>query len=107
MRIKNQADLTRKALQDSARGIVAEFGAIHCTLEAVALRADVSRGALLYHFPTKEGLVEAMVRDLVEPFSQTCSALMCMTRNPGGGRRAPTSMPSRRSPRRSTSSLRR
>lgn len=82
--MKKQADITRKALLDSAREIVAKFGAIHFTLEAVALRAGVSKGALLHHFPTKHALVESMVRDLVEQFSQTCRALMARDPQPRG-----------------------
>jgi len=82
--MKRQADITRKALLDSAREIVAEFGAINFTLEAVAARAGVSKGALLHHFPTKKGLVEAMVRDLVEQFGNTCSELIAKDPHPKG-----------------------
>jgi len=37
------------------------MGARHLTLDAVAREAGVSKGGLLYHFPSKEGLLTAMV----------------------------------------------
>lgn len=51
---------------DAAETVVAEVGANHLTLEAVAERAGVSKGGLLYHFPTKEALLQNMVRRFVE-----------------------------------------
>jgi AcrR family transcriptional regulator len=36
------------------------------TLDAVAARAGVSKGGLLHHFPTKEALLEAMIKRLIE-----------------------------------------
>jgi len=41
---------------------VYEIGAKHLTLDAVAARAGVSKGGLLYHFPSKEDLLTAMVQ---------------------------------------------
>ena len=82
--MKRQADITRKALLSSAREIVAELGAIHFTLESVAARAGVSKGALLHHFPTKKALVEGMVRELVAQFGQTCNDLMARDPDPKG-----------------------
>ena len=38
-----------------------ESGATHLTLDAVAKSAGVSKGGLLYHFPTKEALLEGML----------------------------------------------
>jgi len=40
---------------------VIERGVNGMTLEAVAARASVSKGGLLYHFPSKNALVKAMV----------------------------------------------
>ncbi len=50
---------------DAAEEVVAEAGASHMTLDAVAARAGVSKGGLLHHFPTKEALLEAMIRRLI------------------------------------------
>jgi AcrR family transcriptional regulator len=54
------------AIVDAAEAVVAEAGAAHMTLDAVAARAGLSKGGLLHHFPTKEALLEAMVRRLIE-----------------------------------------
>jgi AcrR family transcriptional regulator len=41
--------------------VIKRDGACSLTLEAVAAEAGVSKGGLLYHFPTKEALLEALV----------------------------------------------
>jgi AcrR family transcriptional regulator len=53
------------AIVDAAKDIVVEEGAAHMTLDAVAARAGVSKGGLLHHFPTKEALLEAMIKQLI------------------------------------------
>lgn len=47
----------------AASEIIKEEGAIKFTLEAVAQRARISKGGLLYHFPSKEALVRGMVEE--------------------------------------------
>jgi len=49
------------AIVDAAEAVVIEAGASHMTLDAVAAKAGVSKGGLLYHFPTKVALLEAMI----------------------------------------------
>jgi AcrR family transcriptional regulator len=61
---------TQRRLLDAARKLVAAEGAGRLTLDAVAERAGVSKGGLLYHFPTKEALLKAMVGDLIEGFER-------------------------------------
>ena len=51
----------RERLLDAAERLVLEMGGGHLTLDAVAKFAGVSKGGLLYHFPSKDALVEAMV----------------------------------------------
>lgn len=51
----------RDRLLDAAERVVVESGATHMTLDAVAKSAGVSKGGLLYHFPSKEALVEGML----------------------------------------------
>jgi AcrR family transcriptional regulator len=43
--------------------VVQARGAGSLTLEAVADVAGVSKGGLLYHFPTKDALIDGMVAD--------------------------------------------
>jgi AcrR family transcriptional regulator len=51
----------RERLLDAAERLVAEAGATHLTLDAVAKSAGISKGGLLYHFPSKESLLEGML----------------------------------------------
>ncbi len=51
---------SRDLIVDAAQAVVFEVGA-HMTLDAVAAKAGVSKGGLLYHFPTKKALLRAML----------------------------------------------
>ena len=51
----------RERLLDAAERVVVESGATHLTLDAVAKSAGISKGGLLYHFPSKEALLQGMV----------------------------------------------
>lgn len=55
---------TRARLLDAARSILVDEGASRLTLSAVAERAGVSKGGLLYHFPSKAALVEGLAQQL-------------------------------------------
>ncbi|HEV7369821.1 TetR/AcrR family transcriptional regulator [Arenibaculum sp.] len=57
---------SRAQVLDAAAELVAEIGARHLTLDAVAARAGVSKGGLLYNFPSKESLLQAMVQRFVD-----------------------------------------
>ena len=52
---------SREEILDAAEAVVQERGAAGMTLDAVAAQAGVSKGGLLYHFPSKDALLEAMV----------------------------------------------
>jgi AcrR family transcriptional regulator len=57
--------IDRDALLDAAEAVVMEEGAGKLTFDEVARRAGVSKGGVLYCFPSKQELVSAMVaRDL-------------------------------------------
>jgi AcrR family transcriptional regulator len=56
----------REVILDAAEAVVFEAGASHMTLDAVAAKAGVSKGGLLYHFPTKEALLKAMLHRHVQ-----------------------------------------
>lgn len=57
-------DDTRAEIIDKALEVAAELGASGFTLDAVAARTSVSKGALLHHFPSKIALLEGMVDHL-------------------------------------------
>ncbi len=55
----------REKILAAAAEIVREAGAGNMSLDAVAARAGVSKGGLLYHFSSKAKLFEAMVEEFV------------------------------------------
>lgn len=57
-------DDTRAEIIDKALEVAAELGASGFTLDAVAARTTVSKGAVLHHFPTKIALLEGMIDHL-------------------------------------------
>lgn len=56
---------SRSRILDAALALVAEIGANRLTLDAVAERAGVSKGGLLYNYPTKEALLTGMVERFI------------------------------------------
>lgn len=65
---------TKRALIQAAAGVVHSQGVGSLTLEEVAREAGVSKGGLLYHFPSKEALVGAMMDFLLETFEAEIEA---------------------------------
>lgn len=57
---------TRDRLLDSFEELLKEGGSRAATLDAVAAAADVSKGGLLYHFGSKDALVDGMIERLHE-----------------------------------------
>jgi len=57
---------SREKILDAASELVAEVGAGRLTLDAVALRAGLSKGGLLYNFPSKEALLKGMIERLID-----------------------------------------
>jgi AcrR family transcriptional regulator len=55
----------RQRILDSAVAVVREEGAGHLTLDSVARHAGLSKGGVLYHFPNKRALIEAMIERLL------------------------------------------
>ena len=59
-------------------------GAVRLTLEEVAREAGVSKGGLLYHFPSKEALTVAMVERFTERFDRAVLDLAAQDPEPVG-----------------------
>jgi len=51
---------TRDRILDALETLLLDDGADKATLEAVASRAGVSKGGLLYHFPSKDAMMAAI-----------------------------------------------
>ena len=78
---------TRARLLDAAERHLLANGADSLTLEAVAAAAEASKGGLLYHFPTKDALVEALVQRAVDQVDAVLGAAAEST-EPGAFSRA-------------------
>jgi AcrR family transcriptional regulator len=52
---------TRAQILAAAAELAKERGAAHISIEAIAHRAGLSKGGLLYHFPRKDALIQALV----------------------------------------------
>lgn len=63
-RTQEQAAETREAVLRAARQLFAEQGYAATSLNAIAARAGVSKGALFHHFTSKEDLFLVIWRDL-------------------------------------------
>ncbi|QHA38772.1 TetR family transcriptional regulator (plasmid) [Rossellomorea marisflavi] len=74
----------KKYILTAASEIVKEEGVIKLTLEAVAQRAGVSKGGLLYHFPSKEALIKGMVEDWTNYYFECLDMLVNKDNNPLG-----------------------
>ena len=60
----------RDPILDAAEAVVADLGAAHLTLDAVVHQAQVSKGGLLYHFPSKDALLQGMLDRLIGRFEE-------------------------------------
>lgn len=56
----------RDAMLNAAETVLTKQGAWRLTLDSVAEESQVSKGGLLYHFPTKDVLLQALVARLME-----------------------------------------
>lgn len=57
---RRTASETRELIYEACSRILRREGLTNLTLEAVSDEAGLSKGGLLYHFPTKESLIEAL-----------------------------------------------
>lgn len=66
---------SREKILDAAAELVAEIGAGRLTLDAVAERAGLSKGGLLYNFPTKDALLQAMIQRMIDQTAEAKEGL--------------------------------
>ncbi|MEN6295887.1 MAG: TetR/AcrR family transcriptional regulator [Chloroherpetonaceae bacterium] len=59
---------TRENILNAANNIILENRLEGFTLDAVAKKANVSKGGLLYHFPSKNALIEGLIDSLFLQF---------------------------------------
>lgn len=61
-----KAQRTKAELLEAARELLLEEGIARLSMDRVAERAGVSKGAIMYHFPTKRALEAAMIENYAE-----------------------------------------
>lgn len=59
---------TKERIISAAEEVVRREGVARLTLEAAAAEAGLSKGGVLYHFPTRDALVAGMVAKIIEEF---------------------------------------
>ena len=64
----------RAAILEAAALSVEQSGAAHLTIDAVAAAAGVSKGGVLYHFPSKQALLEGMLETLLDQIASRTKA---------------------------------
>ena len=69
-----QSDRTRSALLNVAHGLFAERGYANTSTQDIVEGAEVTRGALYYHFHSKKGIFQAVFERLTEARAQTVRA---------------------------------
>jgi AcrR family transcriptional regulator len=74
-RQRADAERNRRALIDAAIEVFGELG-LDATVAQVAHRAGVGQGTAFRHFPTKEHLIAATVRDMLDRITATATMLL-------------------------------
>ncbi|GAB58266.1 TetR family transcriptional regulator [Rheinheimera nanhaiensis] len=74
-RTKAEAESTRAAILDAAEVLFYQQGVSRTTLEKIAVAANVTRGAIYWHFQNKADLFNAMLERVRLPFQHLLDAL--------------------------------
>jgi AcrR family transcriptional regulator len=61
---RRQPEVSRRRLLDAAANLIARRGFHDTTIDAVADAAGISRGAIFWHFGTKDDLLNAVIDDV-------------------------------------------
>lgn len=67
---KSTPRTARESILDAAEAIVSDKGAAFMTMDAVSAKAGVSKGGLMYHFPTQEALLQALLQRFSDRITQ-------------------------------------
>lgn len=71
--------IDREKILDAAEDVTLELGAARLTLDAVAKRASISKGGLVYCFSSKEDLIRAMFQREMQRFEQELQKELSLT----------------------------
>jgi len=75
-RAKEEAEKTRARILASALALFVKRGYEHTTFTDIAARLKMTKGAVYWHFASKEILLVALVDEMLEKFVRQISALM-------------------------------
>ena len=73
---KEDAQRTRTRILASALSLFAKKGYEHTTFTDIAARLKMTKGAVYWHFESKEALLIALVDEMLEKFSRQTEAIM-------------------------------
>lgn len=73
---------SREKILDAAAELVSEIGSGRLTLDAVAERAGLSKGGLLYNFPTKDALLQGMIQRMIDEVTAERESLRALLTGP-------------------------
>ncbi len=76
-RTKEEAQETRSRILDAAERVFYDKGVARSSLEDIALAADVTRGAIYWHFKDKAELFDAMMQRVVLPVEEMLERAEC------------------------------
>ena len=76
-RTREEALATRTKILDAAERVFHERGVAHASLEDIAAAADVTRGAIYWHFKDKAELFDAMMQRVVLPVEAITEGADC------------------------------
>lgn len=79
---------TKARILAAAEDLVIREGVGRLTLESAAQEAGISKGGILYHFPSRAALVSAMVERFVVSFEANLVARQAYSKEPGAFTRA-------------------
>ncbi|MBK8137350.1 MAG: TetR family transcriptional regulator [Chloroflexi bacterium] len=76
-RTKDEANITRQALLDAALTVFSRMGYNATRLEAVAVEAGVTRGAIYHHFGGKAELYTALMNEVSAEINPLIDRVLC------------------------------
>lgn len=79
---------TKDKIIEAVYELVRNDGIAKMTMESVADKAGMSKGGLFYHFPSKEILIEAMLKQLFDQFDDQLKDENESDQHPGGTTRS-------------------
>lgn len=76
MKVGRNSKIRREDLLDAAEQVILHKGVSNLTLDAVAARANVSKGGLLYNYRSKDELIGAMLKRMLEELDAATNAAL-------------------------------